>query len=163
MTLTTKRVREVLDYDPETGIFVWIKKPHYKANVRVGMIAGCLDRAGYVLIRIDGQSVRGHRLAWLYVYGYFPIEVDHRNGVRSDNKLLNLREATRGQNCANRGRPPCNTTGFKGVTRRGQQFVASIKKDRRRYHLGTFTTGEQAHVAYTTAAQQFFGEFANAG
>ena len=99
-TLSAERLREMLDYDAETGIFVW-RKDH-GVNVKAGMEAGHVTNKGYRMISLDGFRSVSHRLAWLYVYGAFPSgEVDHINRVKTDNRLCNLREVTRSENQQN--------------------------------------------------------------
>ena len=119
--LTAEELRELLRYDPNTGIFRW-KVKQRRVSYGVGDVAGSLDSSsGYHRIRIDGRDYRASRLAWLYVYGRWPTdEIDHKNTIRDDDRLANLREATRGQNNYNTKRFSTNTSGLKGVCwRRG--------------------------------------------
>lgn len=158
--LTAARVRELLDYNPETGEFRWRLSNSKRAPV--GAVAGVISR-GYRLIRIDGCLYRGHRLAWLHVHGHWPVaEIDHVNLDKADNRIANLREASRSQQLANQGRRRDNTSGFKGAfweaSRR--KWQAYIQVNGRRIHLGRFATPEAAHAAYVTAAAEHFGEFA---
>lgn len=108
--------------------------------------------------------VPAHRLAWFYAYGVWPQDqIDHRNGIRSDNRICNLREATNSLNKANERRRTDNTSGFKGVHRRENgRWRARIGVGNRRLALGDFDTPEAAHTAYCQAAAQHFGEFARA-
>ena len=97
--LNQKRLKEVLTYDSETGIFVW----RSKKSRNKGKVAGHLRSDGYVAITVDSKLYRAHRLAWLYVHSYFPEhDIDHMNGVRDDNRLVNLREASRACNLQNK-------------------------------------------------------------
>src|SRR5262245_33505102 len=111
--LTAERLREVLDYDPSTGVF---KSNGGRCGSRVGAtLVGTVRPDGYREIRIDWQRYLAHRLAWLHVHGSWPAgDIDHVNGNPSDNRIVNLRLATRTQNNANSRRRP-NTSGFKGV------------------------------------------------
>lgn len=152
-------VREHLNYQPETGVFTWIKTP---ANaVKVGQRAGGISGSGYRYIWIRGRAYSEHRLAWLFVYGRWPENhVDHINGVLDDNRLCNLRDATRSQNQANRAATRKSKSGFKGVHSHGRKWVASIQRDKQPTYLGTFDTAELAHAAYAVAAKELFGDFA---
>jgi hypothetical protein len=97
--LTQIRLKEVLNYDPETGIFTRLNSGH---GVSCGDIAGTFDDDGYVNIKIDGKSHRAHRLAFMWMAGSFPPdEVDHINRIRDDNRWCNLRNVTHRENCQN--------------------------------------------------------------
>lgn len=100
MILTAERLRELLTYDPETGEFRW----RYTRGCRArGQIAGTVTCLGYLTIAIDGRKYKAHRLAWLHVHGEWPYpEIDHINRIKLDNRLVNLRRATRAENNANR-------------------------------------------------------------
>src|ERR1700761_9727377 len=106
--ITQDRLKELLTYDPATGIFRWLVA---RGGNRVGDRAGCFDESlGYRKIRVDGKLYYAHQLAWLYVHGVFVKEIDHRNMKGDDCWIDNLRPATRGQNTANR--PPRNKLGI---------------------------------------------------
>lgn len=157
--LTAERVREALNYDPETGVFRW---RYSHCSVKAGDIAGSPETKGYLRISVDGRRYKAHRLAWLHVHGAWPAkQLDHRNRVKSDNRIANLREASNLQNCANAIRPKNNSVGFKGVSRSGGRFVAGIKRNYKRIHLGSFDAPELAAAAYDAAAAEIWGEFAN--
>jgi hypothetical protein len=158
--ITAERLRELLDYDPETGVFRWRARRGGRAyaNAVAGTIA-C--RHGYRQILVDLKLFLAHRLAWLYVYGEWPPGcLDHINRQRDDNRIANLRLATMAQNCAN-ARVRCNnTSGFPGVRKHKQKWTAYIKYNGRQIHLGMFDAPEKAHKAYRAAAVAYFGEFA---
>jgi hypothetical protein len=159
MVLTVERLRDVLDYNPFTGWFVW----RLARSDRRGARAGSPDHHGYVCIKIDGQLYKAHRLAWLYIHGRWPLaEIDHKNGRTDDNRLRNLREAKRGQNQANARTYSSNKIGLKGVHfhAKARKWVARVQKDGMRQHLGLFSTAELAHAAYRSAAARLHGEFA---
>jgi hypothetical protein len=99
-------------------------------------------------------------LAWLYVHGEFPLFIDHVNGDRADNRLDNLRLASKQQNQQNRGVQRNNKLGVKGVIKTSSAFVAAITVNRRNIHIGSFRTLEAASAAYGAAAVKYFGEFA---
>jgi hypothetical protein len=158
--ITHARLREVLFYDPFTGIFRWRIKPR---NIVPGNLPGGRDAHGYWLIRVDRKRYFAHRLAWFYVHGRWPIgEIDHRNGDPLDNRLENLREATRAQQLWNSGLRKNNRIGLKGVTfyPPTRRWFARIQKHGRTRFLGYHATAEAAHAAYVEAANSEFGEFA---
>ena len=108
-------LRRLLSYDPKTGDFRW--RVSRGGGVRAGDLAGTLHSGGYWQIYVNNRLYLAHRLAWLYVYGKWPDKgIDHKNGIRTDNRICNLREATASQNGANKGRLTRNTSGFKGVS-----------------------------------------------
>lgn len=162
--LTAERLRQVLRYEPTTGLFTWILPSSIR--VKPGDTAGSPTK-GYVSIGVDGREYRAHRLAWLYVNGTWPstADLDHINEDKSDNRIANLREASRSENMANVTAWKNNTSGYKGVTynRRNDRWVAQTKKDKRPIFIGSFRTAEEAHAAYVNKARELFGEFANAG
>ena len=157
-TLTQERLRELLDYDPETGIFRWRASTGRKA----GSEAGCLSHFGYRVIRINDQLYYAHRLIWLYVHGVWPSDqLDHINGVRLDNRLWNLREATNSENQGNR---KVTRNGLKGAffRKRNRNWQSKIVKNGKCHSLGCFDTELEAHLAYVAAALRLHGEFARA-
>ncbi len=155
-TLELARLKELLHYDPESGIFTWIKSNSNTSPV--GTIAGRgINPEGYRQIQIDGHSFKAHRLAWFYVYGKWPEQIDHLNGVRDDNRIINLRDATPQINSQNqRGAIKNNKSGFLGVfPHKNGGFVAKIKVDKKNKYLGRFATAEEAHAVYVLAKRQF--------
>ena len=163
-TKIPERLHEVLHYEPATGCWWWLVATGSRA--KVNGVAGCLHAAtGYRMICVCGHRYKEHRLAWLYMTGAWPEhDIDHINGVRSDNRWANLREATRSQNKANQGPQRNNTSGFKGVCwdKQAQQWKVRITKDGRHIFLGLFDAPEAAHAAYAEAAQNMYGDFARA-
>lgn len=154
--LTAARLRELLHYDPETGIFTWLV---HRQRHRAGNVAGSPHSAGYVEIGVDGESYLAHRLAWLYVHGAWPAgDVDHRNGVRRDNRIVNLRDVSKVVNLQNRqGAASNNRARLLGVSRSAAKrpsWFARILVDGRQKHLGSFGTPEAAHAAYLAAKRQ---------
>jgi hypothetical protein len=161
-TVDIVRVRELLNYDPETGLFTWRTARRGAAK---GAVAGSKRKDGYVVIRIDYVPILAHRLAWAHVTGSWPKEeIDHRNLDPSDNRLCNLRAATRSQNHANRHCYKTNTSGLKGVSWKKARngWEAQIRKSGKKFFLGVFQTKEEAHAAYVAAAVGLYGEFARA-
>jgi hypothetical protein len=159
--LTQERLRQLLAYDKETGVFTHIAP--VGARVKAGDLAGFVNDRGYVKICVDGRSYRGHHLAWLYVHGQWPSgKLDHKDRNRSNNRIDNLREATNSQNQANRAKQRNNTSGYKGVywIEGQQKWLAKLVHKRKQYHLGLFATPEAAHEAYRAGAKRIHGEFA---
>jgi len=150
-TLTAERLREVLSYDPETGEFtraITLRK--WKSGQR----AGSLNKVtGYIYIMVDGYSSTGHRLAWLYMTGNWPIgSIDHKDGVRSNNRFANLRDVQHLVNMQNRQRAQTdNKLGILGVTHRRGRYRATLKHLGKSIYLGDYKTAEEAHAAYLTA------------
>jgi hypothetical protein len=141
-------LRELLNYDPETGIFRW--KRVTSNRVKIGDVAGGDYVAkGYKSISVLGHRVRAHRLAWLYVHGSWPLhDVDHINGKRDDNRLANLRDVTRSVNLYNQR----NVRGiYKRKGLKTNPWSAHISVNNRKVHLGWFPTEDDASSAYQKA------------
>jgi len=162
--LTQSKLREVLSYDPETGVFLWLVAPNRR--FRVGTRAGGIYRVGYRYINLFRRAYLEHRLVWLYVHGEWPVsDIDHINRDPLDNRLANLRVATRSENNANTGLRRNNTSGFKGVSfhKKAGRWQARMTVNGRGRSLGLYATPEAAHAAYAAAAQTVHGEFAYRG
>ena len=155
---TMERLREVLDYQPETGIFTWLVSPN--SRVRAGDVAGSTRADGRVMIRIDAVRYQASRLAWFYVTGKDPgeLEIDHRNRVESDNRFSNFRLATLKQNQENRGLNTNNTSGARGVSysARLDRWVAYITHNRKRITLGEFRSLDAAKARREKAERDLF-------
>ena len=146
--LTAARLREVLVYDPTSGVFTWRVA---RGRAPAGAVAGQRSRYGYTAIRVDRVLYAAHRLAWLYVHSVWPPdEIDHRDGVRNNNRLNNLRAATRGENMQNVVSPRDGMQGTFFRADRGR-WKASIKINQRATHLGFFDTEVEARHAYLRA------------
>lgn len=157
--LTLARLKQVLRYEPEKGIFIWIKAPKNHPRMQEYLAGGIAS--GYVMIKIDGHKYKAHRLAWLYMHGQWPSgDLDHINGCPLDNRLENLRIATNPQNQANRLRDRDKDTP-KGVRRLPSgKFQARITVSKKQILLGTFDSSDEAQAAYFHAANQHYGNFA---
>lgn len=152
--LTADRLRELLHYDPATGVFTW--KIGRQGAAGAGAVAGDINKRGYRRICVDYGRYMANVLAWLYMTGEWPEhDVDHRNNVRDDNRWENLRQVTRGVNNQNQHRPHRgNKSGFLGVSPNRKGWAASINVDGVKTHLGTYPTPEAAHDAYLFAKRR---------
>jgi len=152
--LTQERLKELLHYDPETGIFTW--RATTSNRVKTGDRAGNRNTNGYRRLRIDNVHYLEHRLAWFYLFGEWPKPfIDHINGDPSDNRIANLRVATRLINQQNfRRARKDSATGVQGVYASGKRFYAKIKVKGEKMYLGMFPTKEDAHQAYLTAKRK---------
>jgi HNH endonuclease len=161
--MTQERLKELLDYDPETGLFWWkVKVPH--RPFKAGDIAGTAMKNGYREIAINQVRYYAHRLAWFFVHGVWPKKLDHKNRDRADNRIENLREATISQNQANAMARKAN--GLKGAyfTNDGRQrpWMARTMKNGKFHYFGRFHTEQQAHEAYVEGVARVHGEYARA-
>lgn len=149
--LTAQRLREVLHYCPDTGVFTWLVRVAYRINV--GRAAGSINAHGYTHIRLDNTVYLAHRLAWLYVFGVWPVShIDHINGVRGDNRISNLRDVSASVNGQNRKRAQSNSSsGALGAYRFKTRWASSIYVSGKTRHIGYFSSAEEAHAAYLRA------------
>lgn len=157
MTLVTQaRLKELYHYNEGTGEFTRLFS-RCNAN-KAGILVSKKTEAGYFRLWIDGRLYMRHRLAWLYVYGEFPAgQIDHINGIRDDNRIANLRDATPAINAQNtRGPRRDSSTGLRGVvwSKRERKYLAHIYVNKRSRYLGRFETAESAYAAYLTAKRE---------
>ena len=159
--LTADVLRRLLDYDPETGIFIRIAYKCRRSRTYDDHGAGTTAVNGYRVIGVAGARLYAHRLAWLFVYGHWPPhQIDHIDGDRSNNAIKNLRLATNAQNARNsRAR---RADGLKGIYfhKLSGLWAATIMTDGVKRSLGYHQTPELAHAAYARAAQCHHGSFA---
>ena len=154
MKLTQKKLKQILNYDPDTGIFTY--KVKFCRKIRAGSVAGTLDKDGYIRIKISGKLYKAHRLAWLYVHGYFPeYEIDHKDRNKSNNRINNLRHASSQCNKRNVGLRQDNTSGIKGVgwDKKSDKWRVQITVNNKNYYLGLFADFAEA-VCTRLAAEQ---------
>lgn len=158
--VSSEALKNKLTYHPDSGLFTW---NYSVGRAKEGHPAGCINKTtGYLHIGLDGKRYQAHRLAWLYVYGENPEnEIDHINGNCTDNRIENLRKASRKENARNQGKRKNNTSGYKGVYfhKSVSRFQARIRVDNKLLHLGMYATQIEAHKAYMKAAKKYFGEF----
>lgn len=156
--LSADKLRELLHYDPDTGIFIW--RVRVSQAVKAGDTAGRVNYDGYATIKVLGYEYRAHRLAMFYGDGVMPpSEVDHINGVRLDNRLANLRHADRAMNAQNM-RKALRTNlscGLIGATwdKKRQAWKAAIQVNGKKRALGVFDTAEEAHARYLEEKRAF--------
>ena len=157
--LTAEQARKVLDYDPNTGIFTWREK--VAKRIKIGDVAGSKHHSGYLTIFSHNQSHRAHRLAWLYMYGMWPSGcIDHINGVKTDNRISNLRNTTHEINMQNIHKFPKNlSSGLPGACRNGNNWQAYISIKGKPTYLGTFKTVDEAHKVYMEAKIKYHAGF----
>ena len=150
--LTQERLKELLHYCPDTGVFTWrINRGHVPA----GRVAGSISDQGYRNVDIEKKKYKAHRLAWLYMYGVMPDgHLDHINRDKLDNRIANLREVTNSQNEQNKVSRRDNTSGYRGVVwhKPTKKWRAEIKIAQKKIHLGLFVNPEDAARAYAAAA-----------
>lgn len=153
-------VLEYLNYDPETGVFTWKKSP--SARAKIGAQAGKISPStGYRYVTLHRISMSAARLAWFYVHGEWPdLLIDHINGVRTDNRISNLRLCTHKQNMQNvfkiREASEINSE-FMGVhwDKQNEKWVSSISYEGIRVRVGSFVNERKAFMAYLMAKRVF--------
>ena len=157
--LTAQRLREVLDYNPETGKFT---NKRTLGRSAAGSIAGRLHATnGYIYIGIDRSRFFAHRLAWLHVYGEWPDgEIDHINRNKSDNRIENLRPVSHALNNQNKVLPQSNSKlQLRGVSPHRKGFQAVITVNQKQKYLGVFATAQDASAAYWKAKAEIHPAF----
>lgn len=155
--LTAQRLRDLLSYDQTTGEFRWSVRTSNR--ISIGNVAGNPLSTGYLQICIDGHTHTAHRLAWFYVHGVWPSgQIDHLDGVRTNNAISNLRDVPVTVNRQNLRHPKSNnkSSSYLGVTfsRRRQKWVAQIVVDGRHIHIGSFQDEQTAAKAYVSAKRR---------
>lgn len=147
--LTAQRLRELLNYNPDTGAFT---RAVARSNVPAGSLAGCLNSVGYLVIRIDSRLYLSHRLAWLYMHGGWPEHhIDHINGNTRDNRIANLRDVKNSVNSQNQRSAKQSASNLLGAHKWHDKWTAGIMLNGKKTHLGVFSTPEEAHAAYIEA------------
>ena len=162
--ITQEKLKELLHYDQDTGIFTWKVSPASK--IKIGYVAGTKRKNGYIQLRICNKLLLAHRLAWLYIYGEIPKEnIDHINGNPSDNRICNLREANYQQNNCNSKIRKDNTSGVKGVVWRKdcKKWQTQLWINNKKIYFGTFDNLELAELVISEARLKYHGTYANNG
>lgn len=161
MSLTHERLRSLLKFDVETGEFSWLTLTSARSNRQP--FKGCASNNGYLKIRVDKKLYYAHRLAWFYVYGEWPKLLDHINRDRTDNRMSNLRLATRAENAMNVGLLKNNTSGVKGVSwcNTYKVWKAFIGVNGEIVILGSYRDKSLAIESRKRAERVFYREFAS--
>ncbi len=148
MELTQARLKELVNYDPDTGKFCKVKNGAPMGHVKKAL--------GYVILYIAGKQYLAHRVAVFYMTGCWPTEdTDHANGIRSDNRWQNVSAKSYSENQQNRGGAQRNNKlGVLGVRKYGHRFMAKIRVNREDHYLGLFKTPEEAHAVYMDAKRR---------
>lgn len=153
--LTQERLKELLNYNPDTGIFTRIGGTGAR---KIGKQSGCVCKAGYIVLGVDYKVYFAHRLAWLYMNGINPSEqVDHINGIRTDNRICNLRLASNSENSQNQRKArKDNASGLAGAcyVKSSKNYKSQIKINCKTIHLGFFPSAIDAHNAYIEAKRK---------
>lgn len=160
MTITQTELKQLLSYDPLTGLFTYLKSVPRRKK---GSLAGTRTPGGdYLNIAIKRKAYKAHRLAWLYMFGEFPEDVlDHIDRDRQNNRIANLRCCSASENQWNRSISSDSPFGFNGVSKACSKngFVAKIRVADKLIHIGTYATIEDAADARQLAERQYYGEF----
>ena len=160
--ITQSELKELLHYDPETGIF--IRLISFTNKVKAGGVAGWNSSHGYIKISVKSQTYYAHRLAWLYIHGVWPKQIDHINHNPSDNRLVNLRETTQQENAKNASMKNTNKSGVTGIHLHepSNKWRAYITVDGKAIHLGCFSIKNDA-IKTRKEAEIKYGFHANHG
>lgn len=146
--ITAQRLRELLHYNPETGVFT--NRVNRGNRGKAGEVTGTKRPGGYVMVGVEGRVYYAHRLAWMYMGGGWPEQdIDHIDGDPSNNRFTNLRDVSTTVNCQNMRRAKTNSrTGVLGVSRHRKKYIVWICINKKRVYLGLYATEEAAAIAY---------------
>ena len=169
--VTLARLKNVLDYNPKTGVFVWrVRRNSHAGKIFIGAVAGAIapdkDGGSHIVIGVDGARYRAHNLAWLFMTGAWPAnEVDHKDGIRTNNKWKNLRDVNHMQNCWNINKlRAANVSGKTGVTwvAKRNKWMSRLKADGKIIHFGMFDKDKlaEAIAARVAGEVKYYGKFA---
>lgn len=155
--LTQDELKRVIEYNPDTGEFYWRVKA--SKNIAVGSLAGSVNAQNYWQIRLYGKVWLGHRLAWVYVFGRWPSQIDHIDRDRRNNRISNLREVSGTDNQLNRGIQANNKTGHRGIhySDRRREYVLQLSLKGTRVHCSYHKDIEDAVLVRDRVATQIYG------
>lgn len=138
-------ISKYLSYNPENGVFTWVGVPLHGKKELLGTRAGTVHKHGYRVIRLHGKQHRAARLAWLFSNGEWPINtIDHKNGNRDDDRIENLREATKAEQNQNIVRSENSSTGIQGVYFNSGKWRVMIGVSRKLVWLGSYDSKDEA-------------------
>lgn len=163
-TVCVSILKDLFSYDPVSGVVT--RKSDQSTRARKGDIVGFMSAEGYLTVGIKRKTYKLHRVIWAMHHGVWPTDdVDHINGIRSDNRICNLRAATRAENSRNKVQKSGTASGLKGVVwnKNARKWMALIAVGGKRHYLGYYDNPSAAHQAYRDAAVHYHGEFANLG
>lgn len=151
--ITQGRLKELLHYDPESGL---LTSKTRRGRLAAGDVLGTINTDGYIQLGVDYKDYLAHRLAFLYMTGKWPADVvDHVNGVRNDNRWVNLRAVPVTTNVQNlRQATIVSSSGLLGAFKHRKRWRSEIRTTAGRLNLGTFNTAEEAHAAYLAAKRE---------
>lgn len=155
-----ERLKELLSYNPETGIITW--NTFRNNQVNAGDIAGYVHVKGYICIEVEHSEYKAHIIAWALYYGIWPVSlIDHKDRDKSNNRITNLREATKQQNCTNTKLYKNNRSGHRGVAfdKKSGKWRAYIRVNKKIKHLGFYKTAEEAGKVWAAFALDVYGDF----
>jgi hypothetical protein len=151
-------LKDLIHYCQDTGVFKWKKS---RRGIKTNVALGCDNGFGYLRITVLGKSYYAHRLAWFYVHGVWADEIDHINGIKSDNRICNLRNVNRQENATNKhGAQKNSKTKVLGVSphKRSGKWQAHICVAKQRKYLGLFDDINEAHKAYLIEKERYENE-----
>lgn len=164
--ITVEYIQERLDYDLDKGKLYWKPTSNKSWSTKfAGKEAGCRFNGGYIKLSIDNEGYLAHRLLWVLAHGYWPDGIDHINGIRSDNRIVNLREANQSQNMSNVARWAHNTSGVKNVRwhEATGKWLVRVKKRGYTHYFGYYEDLEEACEVAHKARIELHGAYSNHG
>ena len=158
--VTKELLNELFEY--KNGI-LYSKVDRYKTAIKKGNVVGSISAQGYLRTCINYKSYKLHRLIFMMFYGYMPVEIDHVNGNKTDNRIENLREVSHSQNEWNKSKTVRNTTGIKNITFENGKWRVRIGANNKTINVGVFDNLELAELVAQEARNKYHGNFANHG